>query len=119
MEGLSGLRHYDGDMIEKVCKQLKLAYPNIDNDDYMTSTFGNTYFYWMFMSHYHHSGFRSENFASGLEIDKLTSISTAATLIFANPPSSGKGGFGGFGGGGGGFGGGAGGFWGGGGGGVR
>ncbi|MFR1215400.1 MAG: DUF2207 family protein, partial [Acutalibacteraceae bacterium] len=38
---------------DKVCKQLKLAYPNIDNDDYMTSTFGNTYFYWMFMSHYH------------------------------------------------------------------
>ena len=61
---------------DKVCKQLKLAYPNIDNDDYMTSTFGNTYFYWMFMSHYHHSGFRSENFASGLG-DKLTSISTA------------------------------------------
>lgn len=101
---------------DKVCKQLKLAYPNIDNDDYMTSTFGNTYFYWMFMSHYHHSGFRSENFASGLG-DKLTSISTAATRI-ANPPSSGKGGFGGFGGGGGGFGGGGGGF-GGGGGGVR
>ncbi|MFQ9793435.1 MAG: DUF2207 family protein [Acutalibacteraceae bacterium] len=101
---------------DKVCKQLKLAYPNIDNDDYMTSTFGNTYFYWMFMSHYHHSGFRSENFASGLG-DKLTSISTAATRI-ANPPSSGKGGFGGFGGGGSGFGGGGGGF-GGGGGGVR
>lgn len=69
---------------DKVCKQLKLAYPNIDNDDYMTSTFGNTYFYWMFMSHYHHSGFRSENFASGLG-DKLTSISTAATRIGKSP----------------------------------
>ena len=101
---------------DKVCKRLKLVYPNIDNDDYMTSAFGDTFFYWMFMSHYHHSGFRSENFASGLG-DKLTSISSAATRI-ANPPSSGKGGFGGSGGGGGGFGGGGGGF-GGGGGGVR
>ena len=68
---------------DKIIKRLKLAYPNIDNDDYMTATFGNTYFYWMFMSHYHYSRFRNENFASGLG-DKLTSISTAATRI-ANP----------------------------------
>lgn len=102
---------------DKVCKQLKLAYPKIDNDDYMTSTFGNTYFYWIFMSHYHHPGFRSENFASGLG-NKLASISTAATRI-ATPPSSGTGrSSGGSGGGGGGFSGGGGGF-GGGGGGVR
>ncbi len=96
---------------DKVCNQLKLAYPSVDDDIYMSSAFGNSYFYWMFMSHYHHAGFHNRNFASGLG-NKLNSINAAAIRI-ANPPSSKNsgGGFGGggFSGGGGGFGGGGGG----------
>lgn len=104
---------------EKVCEQLKLVYPQLNDDIYLNTNFGTSYMFYMFgrsmgMGGFSHIG---TDFGSSLGTT-ISNISTSATRL-AHPPasSSGGGGFGGGGFGGGGFGGG--GFGGGGGGGVR
>ncbi|MDF2632701.1 MAG: hypothetical protein K0Q85_1297 [Caproiciproducens sp.] len=106
---------------EKVCAQLKMVYPQLNDDTYLNTNFGTSYMYYMFgrsmgMGGFSHMG---SDFGSSLGAT-MSNISTSATRL-AHPPSSngGNGGFGGGGFGGGGFGGGGGGFGGGGGGGVR
>nr|WP_319487701.1 DUF2207 domain-containing protein [uncultured Caproiciproducens sp.] len=108
---------------KKVCEQLKMVYPQLNDDGYLNTNFGGSYMYFMFgrsmgMGGFSHIG---NDFGSFLGTT-MSNISTSATRL-AHPPVSGSGGgFGGFGGGsfgGGGFGGGGGGFGGGGGGGAR
>jgi uncharacterized membrane protein len=92
----------------QVCKNLRLVYPQLNDDDYMNTYWNGTYMYYMFGTH--NSSFRNNDFGSSLT-STIGSISRAATRL-ANPTSnSGGGGFGGgsFSGGGGGFGGGGGG----------
>ncbi|MCY1714559.1 DUF2207 domain-containing protein [Caproiciproducens galactitolivorans] len=108
---------------KKVCEELKMVYPQLNDDAYLNTNFGTSYLYYMFgrsvgMGGFSHIG---NDFGSYLGTT-ISNISTSATRL-AHPPESGSGGFGGgFGGGGfggGGFGGGGGGFGAGGGGGVR
>lgn len=93
----------------QVCKNLRLVYPELNNDDYMTTNWSGTYMFYMFGMH--GDSFRGSDFGSSLA-SSMGSISRAATRL-ENPSSSGSsgGGFGGgsFSGGGGGFGGGGGG----------
>ena len=103
---------------KKVCEQLKMVYPQLNDDVYLDTNFGTSYLYYMFgrsvgMGGFSHIG---NDFGSYLGTT-ISNISTSATRL-AHPPESGSGGFGG-GMGGGGFGGGGGGFGAGGGGGVR
>lgn len=99
---------------EKVCKQLKLVYPQLNDPAYVDTNYNNTLLYWMVMDGRYY-GSKSSNFNFGdVLASKMYTISSSATRL-AHPPSSGGsssgGGFGGsgFGGGGGGFGGGGGG----------
>jgi len=106
---------------KKVCSELKLVYPELNDNTYLETNYSSSYMYYMFGNHmgYHDFGNAGTDFGSALS-STISDISGAATRL-AHPPSSGSGGgFGGGGGGlgGGGFGGGGGGF-GGGGGGVR
>ncbi|MBW7573520.1 DUF2207 domain-containing protein [Caproiciproducens faecalis] len=106
---------------KKVCDQLKMVYPQLNDDGYLYTNYGGSYMYYMFgrsvgMGGFSHIG---SDFGSVLG-STISNISTSATRL-AHPPQSsgGSGGFGGGGFGGGGFGGGGGGFGGGGGGGAR
>ncbi len=108
---------------KKVCEQLKIVYPQLNDNAYLDTNFGGSYMYYMFgrsmgMGGFSHIG---SDFGSSLGTT-INNISTSATRL-AHPPSSSSGGsgggFGGGGFGGGGFGGGGGGFGAGGGGGVR
>lgn len=104
---------------EKVCEQLKLVYPQLNDEGYMDTNIGTSYMYYMFgrsmgMGGFHQIG---NDFGSALG-ETMNNISTSATRL-AHPPSSNNGGFGGGGFGGGSFGGGGGGFGSGGGGGAR
>jgi uncharacterized membrane protein len=105
---------------EKVCSQLKMVYPQLNDDTYLNTNFGTSYMYYMFgrsmaMGGFNHMG---ADFGSVLGTT-MNNISTSATRL-AHPPSSNNGGdFGGGGFGGNGFGGDGGGFGAGGGGGVR
>jgi uncharacterized membrane protein len=105
---------------QKVCDQLKLVYPQLNDSTYLDTNFGGSYLYFMLGSRMGFGGFGNvgADFGSMLS-STISDISGAATRL-AHPPAqnSGGGGFGGGGFGGGGFGGGGGGF-GGGGGGVR
>jgi len=105
---------------EKVCAQLKMVYPQLNDDTYLNTNFGTSYMYYMFgrsmgMGGFSHMG---SDFGSTLGAT-MSNISTSATRLAHPPSSSGGGNFGGGGFGGGGFGGGGGGFGAGGGGGVR
>ena len=108
---------------KKVCEELKMVYPQLNDDGYLNTNFGGSYMYYMFgrsigMGGFSHVG---NDFGSFLGTT-MSNISTSATRLANPPPTGGGGGFGGFGGGGfggGGFGGGGGGFGGGGGGGAR
>lgn len=107
---------------KEVCSQLKLAYPQLSEEAYLDSYFGNSWLYYMFAPRLHVAGFAGPG--SGMDIGSafgkaMNDIGSAATRL-AHPPADSHGGSGGFGGGGfggGGFSGGGGGF--GGGGGVR
>ena len=111
---------------KEVCKELKLAYPQLGDEAYLMGNFGGTWLYYMFAPRFYFGGFvgaRSGfDFGSALG-HTMGDIGSAATRL-AHPPTNfnghSGGGFGGTGGGGfggGGFSGGGGGF--GGGGGVR
>jgi uncharacterized membrane protein len=92
----------------EVCRNLRLVYPQLNDEDYLYSNWNGTYMYYMFGTN--SSSFRGTDFGSSLTTT-MGSISRAATRL-ANPSSSsGGGGYGGgsFSGGGGGFGGGGGG----------
>jgi uncharacterized membrane protein len=104
---------------KKVCDQLKLVYPQLNDNTYLGTNFGGSYMYYMFGSRMGFGGFGNigADFGSSLA-STISDISGAATRLAHPPQNSGGGGFGGGGFGGGSFGGGGGGF-GGGGGGVR
>ena len=106
---------------KKVCEQLKLVYPQLNDTNYLDTNFSGTYMYYLLGNHMRISGVSNfgNDFASYIGTT-MTNISTSATRL-AHPPTSNNssGGFGGGGFGGGGFGGGGGGFGSGGGGGVR
>ncbi|WBY64205.1 DUF2207 domain-containing protein [Thermocaproicibacter melissae] len=92
----------------QVCRNLRLVYPQLNDDDYLYTNWNGTYMYYMFGSN--SNSFMGSDFGSSLT-STIGSISRAATRL-ANPSSSSGGsGFGGgsFSGGGGGFGGGGGG----------
>lgn len=98
---------------DKVCKQLKMVYRELNDPVYVDDNFENTLLFWMLMdnrySGYHNSGM---NFGDALA-NRINTISTSATRL-AHPVSTSSGsgsgfGGGGFSGGGGGFGGGGGG----------
>lgn len=100
---------------KQVCEQLRLVYPELNDETYMNTYFGGSYLYYMFGSHYAHGfGMGGTDFGASLA-STISDVSNAATRL-AHPPTQSGGGGGGFGGGS--FGGGGGGF-GGGGGGVR
>jgi uncharacterized membrane protein len=106
---------------KKVCEQLKLVYPQLNDSAYLDSAypnsdFGRSYMYYMFLDHLGGFGSRGFDFGTTLALT-IDEISTAATRLANPPPSSDSIGGDGFGGGS--FGGGGGGFGGGGGGGVR
>lgn len=109
------------DISKRVCDQLKLVYPELNDETYLNTNFGGSYMYFMFGRHMGMGGygFTGVDFGASLA-STISDISSAATRL-ANPPptNNGGGGFGGGGFGGGSFGGGGGGFGGGGGGGVR
>lgn len=99
----------------KVCNQLKMVYPQINDPVYVDNNYGNSWMYWMLMDKkYNRYGHSNMNFGNVIA-NQMSTISNSATRL-AHPPSSSSGSRGGFGGGG--FSGGGGGF-GGGGGGVR
>lgn len=103
---------------KNVCDQLKIVYPQLNDNSYLDNNFGNSYMYYMFLGNMNTRGFGNfgDDFGSTLS-STISDISSAATRL-ANPSQQGgNGGGGGFGGGS--FGGGGGGFGGGGGGGVR
>lgn len=109
---------------KQVCAQLKLVYPELNDEAYVDTYFGGSYLYYMFGPHLYMRGWGSTagpDFGASLA-GTIGDIRSAATRL-ANPPPADHGNFGGgLGGGGfggGGFGGGGGGFGGGGGGGVR
>jgi len=107
---------------EKVCDQLKMVYPQLNDDTYLNTNFGSSYMYFMFGRSMGMGGFGSIGNDFGATLGTtINNISTSATRLAHPPSSSNGGGFGGGGGGfgGGGFGGGGGGFGAGGGGGVR
>ena len=102
-----------------VCEQLKMVYPELNDETYVNTWFGNSYLYYMFGYRMGMPGFGAAGMDFGASLaSTISDISSAATRL-ANPPPSNNGGFGGGGFGGGSFGGGGGGFGGGGGGGVR
>lgn len=111
---------------KEVCKQLRLAYPQLNDQAYLDANFGNMWLYYMFAPRLYFGGFAGprSGFDFGAALGRtMGDIGSAATRL-AHPPSNfnghSGGGFGGIGGGGfggGGFSGGGGGF--GGGGGVR
>lgn len=108
---------------KEVCKQLKLAYPQLNDQAYLDANFGNLWLYYMFAPRLYFGGFAGPHsgFDFGAALGRtMGDIGSAATRL-AHPPSDfnghSGGGFGGGGFGGGGFSGGGGGF--GGGGGVR
>lgn len=107
---------------KKVCKQLKMVYPQLNDDAYLNTNFGTSYLYYMLGHSSGAHGFQSAGSDFGTYLGTtISNISTSATRL-AHPPASGSDSFGGFGGGGfggSGFGGGGGGFGAGGGGGVR
>ncbi len=105
---------------KKVCDQLRMVYPQLNDDGYLYTNYGGSYMYYMFgrsigMGGFSHIG---SDFGASLG-NTISNISTSATRLAHPPQSGGSGGFGGGGFGGGGFGGGGGGFGGGGGGGAR
>ena len=109
------------DISKKVCEQLKMVYPQLNDETYLSTNWGGTYMYYMFGSRMGMGGFGYGGTDFGASLSStISDISSAATRL-ANPPptNNGGGGFGGGGFGGGSFGGGGGGFGGGGGGGVR
>lgn len=109
----------------EVCKQLKLAYPQLADPNYVDGNFAGSYLFFMFGPRMYWGGLTPMR--GGLDFgaalgSSLGQIGAAATRLSNPTINRGGGGFGGFGGGGfggGGFGGGGGGFGGGGGGGVR
>lgn len=111
---------------KEVCKQLKLAYPQLNDTNQLDQIFAGSYLYYMFWPRPYLGGFGGPlagNYDFGAMLgNSLGEIGAAASRL-ANPPGNGGGfgggGFGGSGLGGGGFSGGGGGFGGGGGGGVR
>jgi uncharacterized membrane protein len=107
------------DISKRVCDQLKMVYPELNDETYVNTYFGSSYMYYMFGPRMGSTGFgmMSADFGASLA-STISDINSAATRL-ANPPPSDSGGFGGGGFGGGSFGGGGGGFGGGGGGGVR
>jgi uncharacterized membrane protein len=108
---------------KKVCSELKLVYPELNDNTYLETNYSSSYMYYMFGNHMGYDDFGNAGTDFGLSLSStISDISGAATRL-AHPPSSSSSGGGGFGGGGGGFGGGSfggggGGFGGGGGGGV-
>jgi len=109
------------DISKLVCDQLKLVYPELNDETYLNTNFGGSYMFYMLGSRMGMGGygFSGADFGATLA-STISDVSSAATRL-ANPPptNNGGGGFGGGGFGGGSFGGGGGGFGGGGGGGVR
>ncbi|HEX2986000.1 MAG TPA: DUF2207 domain-containing protein [Caproiciproducens sp.] len=106
---------------KRVCDQLKMVYPELNDETFLNTNYGGTYMYYMFGPHMGMGTFgdMGADFGSTLA-STISDISSAATRLANPPPQSGGGGFGSGGGfGGGSFGGGGGGFGGGGGGGVR
>ncbi len=108
---------------KSVCEQLKMVYPELNDETYVNTYFGNSYLFYMLGYQRGLSVFSPFGTDFGAALGStISDISSAATRL-ANPPPSDNGGFGGFGSGGGfgggGFGGGGGGFGGGGGGGAR
>ncbi len=108
----------------EVCKQLRIAYPQLREEDYLNRTFSGSYLYFMFGPRYYWGGLAPArgtfDFGAALG-DSFRQIGSAATRLNNSGPNGGGkfGGFGGSGFGGGGFAGGGGGFGGGGGGGIR
>ncbi|HEX3037585.1 MAG TPA: DUF2207 domain-containing protein [Oscillospiraceae bacterium] len=102
---------------KQVCDQLKLVYPQINDEAYMNTYWGNSYLYFMLGSYYGGFGGIGGNDLGSMLSSRMNTISESATTLAHPPSSSSGGGFGGGGFGGGGFSGGGGGF--GGGGGVR
>ncbi|WP_457941805.1 DUF2207 family protein [Caproiciproducens sp. LBM24188] len=104
---------------KQVCSQLKMVYPELNDETYLNTYWGNSYLYYMFGHPMGPYGYRSSSDDFGASLaSTISDISNAATRL-ANPPPSNNSGFGGGGFGGGSFGGGGGGFSSGGGGGVR
>ncbi len=99
-----------------VCDQLKLVYPELNDEAYVNTYFGGSYMFYMFGPRFGGYGFAGADFGTSLA-STISDISSAATRLTNPPPSNNNFGGGGFGGGS--FGGGGGGFGGGGGGGVR
>ncbi len=104
---------------KKVCDQLKVAYPELNDEGYVDTYLGNSYMYYMFGHRMGFGGFHSMGSDFGTTLASTVSDISAAATRLAHPPADNNGGFGGGGFGGGSFGGGGGGFGGGGGGGVR
>ncbi len=105
---------------KKVCDQLKVVYPQLNDEGYVDTYFGNSYMYYMFGHPMGLGGFHSMGSDFGTTLaSTISDISSAATRLAHPPADNNSGGFGGGGFGGGSFGGGGGGFGGGGGGGVR
>lgn len=103
---------------KQVCDQLRLVYPELNDETYLNSNFGGSFMYYMFWNHFAFGGFGGNDFGASLA-NTISDVSSAATRLAHPPAQNGGGGFGSGGGfGGGSFGGGGGGF-GGGGGGVR
>lgn len=98
---------------KKVCEQLKIVYPQLNDSTYLNNSFGRSYMYYMFLNYSGGFSHLGNDFGSALA-STISEVSAAATRLAHPPaPSSGGnfgrgGGFGGssFGGGGGGFGGG-------------
>lgn len=100
------------DISKRVCDQLKMVYPELNDEAYLNTNFGGSYMYYMLGSRMGMGGygFSGVDFGASLA-STISDISSAATRLSNPPPTNnGGGGFGGGGFGGGSFGGGGGGF---------